>query len=551
MSDNIDSYIPGVEAGQGVNLALKTTHGVAIKDRDLKPPIPPATGVDSEWYLAVIDSSESLMSAFSLSGKISYSGLFSASAAAEFLSQSNFSRYHTYVLARCIVGAPDQIISDPQIKDTVLAEAKTMTKEAFNQVYGTEFLKGVQLGGYYYGVIEIESVSSEEQQQIAVAVSGSGWGVSVDVTVSQKLAKATENRSKKVFAIRNGGPKTLKNPLTPDDIIQQAAGFPELATDAPKTIRGIYQPYDQMAKIQYKDPGGEFDWDKRQSDLQALGRRYLKLKQLRNDFNFVIDHYNDYITGGGVVFEFSGQVLENQPLSSVQPNQNMRVETDSDIDADKLPSSSEANMDVIVKELSSIENKLIEIVEAADKCKLGKVYAMPEPYLAKIALPKLKGKNMELELIKKQLVPSGTIAMWSGPANAVPEGWLICDGTKGTPDLRERFIRGAAIDKDPLPGSSGGPDEHTHYLDPPSTSFTTNHTGQHTHGFPLIWYNRNFDDGACTGIDTHDTDVTKARTQEDGGHSHNGTIDIGGFYTQEYKVEIKPRWYALCFIKKE
>ncbi|WP_437805285.1 hypothetical protein [Sorangium sp. So ce1078] len=44
---------------------------------------------------------------------------------------------------------------------------------------------------------------------------------------------------------------------------------------------------------------------------------------------------------------------------------------------------------------------------------------------------------------KGALVPTGTIVMWSGTAAAIPDGWAICDGTNGTPDLRDRFIVGA------------------------------------------------------------------------------------------------------------
>ena len=38
-------------------------------------------------------------------------------------------------------------------------------------------------------------------------------------------------------------------------------------------------------------------------------------------------------------------------------------------------------------------------------------------------------------------VPSGGIIMWSGAE--VPEGWALCDGASGTPDLRDRFVVGA------------------------------------------------------------------------------------------------------------
>lgn len=40
-------------------------------------------------------------------------------------------------------------------------------------------------------------------------------------------------------------------------------------------------------------------------------------------------------------------------------------------------------------------------------------------------------------------VPAGGIILWSGSTAAVPTGFLLCDGTSGTPDLRNRFIVGA------------------------------------------------------------------------------------------------------------
>jgi hypothetical protein len=40
-------------------------------------------------------------------------------------------------------------------------------------------------------------------------------------------------------------------------------------------------------------------------------------------------------------------------------------------------------------------------------------------------------------------VPSGGIIMWSGSIATIPAGFLLCDGTNGTPDLRNRFVVGA------------------------------------------------------------------------------------------------------------
>lgn len=65
--------------------------------------------------------------------------------------------------------------------------------------------------------------------------------------------------------------------------------------------------------------------------------------------------------------------------------------------------------------------------------------------------------------------PAGGIVMWSGSIASIPAGWALCDGTNGTPDLRDRFIVGASQDdlgvaKTNVKGSlmqSGGEHEHT------------------------------------------------------------------------------------------
>jgi microcystin-dependent protein len=41
------------------------------------------------------------------------------------------------------------------------------------------------------------------------------------------------------------------------------------------------------------------------------------------------------------------------------------------------------------------------------------------------------------------VVPPGGIIMWSGSIASIPSGWALCNGTNGTPDLRDRFIVGA------------------------------------------------------------------------------------------------------------
>lgn len=41
---------------------------------------------------------------------------------------------------------------------------------------------------------------------------------------------------------------------------------------------------------------------------------------------------------------------------------------------------------------------------------------------------------------------SGMIMMWSGTIATIPTGWVLCNGSNSTPDLRNRFVIGAHTD---------------------------------------------------------------------------------------------------------
>lgn len=81
-----------------------------------------------------------------------------------------------------------------------------------------------------------------------------------------------------------------------------------------------------------------------------------------------------------------------------------------------------------------------------------------------------------------QTIPTGIIMMWSGIAAAIPAGFKLCDGTNSTPDLRNKFIVGAAGAY--AVGSTGGTADtvitaHTHTA---TSTFAGDQMSSHTHG---------------------------------------------------------------------
>lgn len=127
-------------------------------------------------------------------------------------------------------------------------------------------------------------------------------------------------------------------------------------------------------------------------------------------------------------------------------------------------------------------------------------------------------------------VPVGTIVLWSGSANNIPDGWKLCNGQDGTPDLRGRFVVGHdPRDGDYSVNKTGG--EKTHTL-------SVNEMPSHSHGVPIsIWgYSGSRGDywefAAPESYYSHKTSLSSSSVG--GGKAH----------------ENRPPYYALCYIMR-
>lgn len=69
--------------------------------------------------------------------------------------------------------------------------------------------------------------------------------------------------------------------------------------------------------------------------------------------------------------------------------------------------------------------------------------------------------NHRLVAVEAALVADGIIVIWSGILTDIPKGWLLCDGTNGTPNLVDKFVKGVATSTTD-PGSTGGTVTHSH-----------------------------------------------------------------------------------------
>jgi len=100
--------------------------------------------------------------------------------------------------------------------------------------------------------------------------------------------------------------------------------------------------------------------------------------------------------------------------------------------------------------------------------------------------------NSRLSAYVSTYLPTGIISLWYGAIAAIPAGWALCDGTSGTPDLRDRFVVGAGGAY--AAAATGG--EATHTL-------TTAELPAHSHSItdPGHAHNSQYDARTPSGID--------------------------------------------------
>lgn len=136
-------------------------------------------------------------------------------------------------------------------------------------------------------------------------------------------------------------------------------------------------------------------------------------------------------------------------------------------------------------------------------------------------------------------IPANIVIMWSGAIVDIPEGWFLCDGANGTPDLRNRFIYGVSPNVN-LSVTGGSADavivSHNH------TVLSISTTGAHSHGIPLTT-----DLTQSTGFIESSTGSAGQNpgSSSAGAHSHTITLNSSG---ESATGKNMPPYYALAYI---
>ena len=123
-------------------------------------------------------------------------------------------------------------------------------------------------------------------------------------------------------------------------------------------------------------------------------------------------------------------------------------------------------------------------------------------------------------------VPSGVIVMWSGSIASIPTGWVLCNGSNGTPNLTDRFVIAADQSGSYQVGSTGNGSL-------PATTVTITTTSSLGYGFGVL----------SVGSGNH-------YYQPSTGSSPNSVDTLSGSYSFGTGTTNVAVYYALAYIMK-
>jgi microcystin-dependent protein len=164
--------------------------------------------------------------------------------------------------------------------------------------------------------------------------------------------------------------------------------------------------------------------------------------------------------------------------------------------------------------------------------------------------------DLTLSGVSKPYVPTDGIVLWYGSVANVPPGWAVCDGTNGTPDLRDKFILGAGSTYNY--GQSGGSanvtlsnahlPSHTHSIVCENTDHQHNHVHPNLHTHPMNYYWSV--GGGTAGWWLNDPNFAPYQYGQQNiqlDHTHPGQVGNAG---SGQSFQILPSFYALLYIIK-
>jgi N-acetylneuraminic acid mutarotase len=289
-----------MDFGLGIDDTNGKIRGLAV---DMPRPPVEVPGTGGQTILFGVQKVENVndlhkVTGLSIEGSAAY-GLFGGTDKFDFVNSSNF---HSCSLFLCVTisvtNTSKHILAEKLAEPgpTLLGQGTDAANKRFRQEFGDLYIKGIETGGEYLAIVEIETHTDEEKRNISNKLASGGFfgvgGIDLATHFSQSFAQTTANQSLKIVSFEKGGAGSgAKQTVDVGELIAKAQDFPKQVLSAPAAYRVELQDY---LAFDLPEPPNQVDLQNAKDVLEQCEAKRVTLLGILNDINFILSHPDEF-----------------------------------------------------------------------------------------------------------------------------------------------------------------------------------------------------------------------------------------------------------------
>jgi hypothetical protein len=279
-----------MKAGSGYDSLTQVVKGDASgRGSDLELVAATNSTVAGKLEIKKIETTEELNNSLAVSASVEGSyNLFSASASASYLKETEVQSYSLFFLINYFVRNNEQLVKN-YVLDQML---RALPPEEFRSRFGDYFVQGMVSGGTFYALLQLATNSQKTKEEISASAeanygaSAFSIGGKFSTDVKNAASHAGVNFSSKV-SYTGPAPSWAQGQFdTVDQLLEAASEFPQAVNEGGEPVLAILMPYALL-----KDPptsGKSIDLAAINSIRQTLTQVYLQSKQILDSVNYAL-----------------------------------------------------------------------------------------------------------------------------------------------------------------------------------------------------------------------------------------------------------------------
>lgn len=283
-------FVRGMDYGVGFDTA---TGSACNKAATGTPSTPAGDGGDIiSFSMEQVETVEDLLTSLGVSAKASGGiGLFSASARFDFAQKCKVHSSSVFLVVSVKITEAFKSIAQPGIEAEAAALLAANNTDRFREEFGDMFVRGIQSGGQFFGVIEVQTRDQTDSKTISAGLSASYAAFSASGSFDKTFTDTVNSHRTKVTCYIEGG-QDRDLPTAIDTMTKRAVEFPGECAGHAVSYLALLDGYGVLPLPK----GPNFADLQQQKDVLVECARLRNLhQQWLNDIDYISGHLNEFV----------------------------------------------------------------------------------------------------------------------------------------------------------------------------------------------------------------------------------------------------------------